>query len=824
MGFTKTSEGRVFFKNADNDDLPKTRSTKPTKDPVMPSDNVQMQTLLLLKSLNTKLQSSKAEGATFKKQLAQYKATIKTLEDKASAQESNYIDLEQKVANKQSEASKKTSRVENSVKNTLKQIEEAKNLVKELERRNAERDGSFETLKEKVALQKSKDDTLLKRQKSLEVQQKAQGEKMVDNVAVYVALTKRVSETETRNEALDNKIEDATSDYLKLDRKIDKAIEDRNRILRKVDRIEQAVLETRDALNAKAMVLLTDQGAVAGVNMPQVNDDILQTDPSVLNRRLQEESLLPWWRRSIRVQGTSLALMMIVVLLLGWILSEAQHPAPITLADNSRAAPPPTISLHTSSPAEQDQNQTNYAQPTQYSDKAYESARETSYENPYDVTPAVGSSFSSHDVNTTSAIQEQAYTHEETAEEIYEKAIQQAAEIPAADSDYGITIHKGYSDEDMSRSDNGNGNAATAHFDNTIDGAETLDIHNDAQMLAALNSDPERVARRLNQIEPESLKIEDRSSPPKAVQQAPKQPEAAPIQIQEKIRPVIDDAYIAALKRRIKPDRNLTDIAKKIENQAFAGVPEAQHDMGAIYVAGHGKIPKNLDKAILWFEEAANNGIANAKYNLGVLHHQGLGVTQSISRAMALYEDAAELGHPEAQYNLGIAHIEGVGVSYNPKRAAYFFQMAANKNVTEAAYNLGLIYENGLLGETRPEDALLWYKAAADQGSPEAQSALDQLATSLGIGIDEVNRIVANLQRAPMHAQINYGGGSASSNAQSYMTSQVQKELMRRGLYPGPVDGMSGPMTMDAIKAFQTAAGLHVNGRPSQELLSYLKR
>ncbi|PCI99496.1 MAG: hypothetical protein COB14_06365 [Alphaproteobacteria bacterium] len=828
MGFTKTSEGRVFFKNADNDDLPKTRSTQPTKDPVMPSDNVQMQTLLLLKSLNTKLKSARSDSTTFKKQLTQYKATIKILEDKTVAQENNYIDLEQKVASKQNEASKKTSRVENSVKNTLKQIEEAKDLVKELERKNAERDGSLEALKDKITEQKSKDDMLLKRQKSIETQQKVQGEKMVDNVAVYVALTKRVSETETRNEALDNKIEDATSDYLKLDRKIDKAIEDRNRILRKVDRIEQAVLETRDALNAKAMVLLTDQGAVAGVNMPQVNDDILQTDPSVLHRRLQEENLLPWWRRSIRIQGTSLALMMIVVLLLGWILSEARHPAPITLANNSRAAMPPTISLHTSSTVDQDQ--TDYARTTQYSDEAYTPTREPSYENPYDVTPTTDSSYDDYTAENT--IQEQVYTREETAEEIYEKAIQQAAEVPATDSDYGITIHKGYSDEDMSRSNNSNQNTATAHSDKTIDGAETLDIHNDTQMLAALNADPERVAQRLNQIEPQSLTTEDRSAPPASTQQAQKRPEATPVQqqVQQQVQkqkttpPVIDGAYIAALKRRIKPDRNLTDIAQKIENQAFAGVPEAQHDMGAIYVAGHGKIPKDMDRAILWFEEAANNGIANAKYNLGVLHHQGLGVTQSIKRAMTLYEEAAELGHPEAQYNLGIAHIEGIGVSYNPKRAAYFFQMAANKDVTEAAYNLGLIYENGLLGETRPEDALLWYKAAADQGSPEAQSALDQLATSLGIGIDEVNRIVANLQRSPAQTKINYGGGSASSSAQNYMTSQVQKELMRRGLYPGPVDGMSGPMTTDAIKAFQTAAGMHINGKPSQELLSYLKR
>lgn len=807
MGFTKTSEGRVFFKSADNDDIPTTHNTLPPKDPVMPGDNMQMQILLLLKSLNTKLKSSKEDSATFKKQLAQYKSTIQTLESKTSTQEANYIDLEQTVANKQNEANKKTSRVEDSVKNTLKQLEEAKDLVKQFERKHEERDGSLETLKEKVAQQKLKNNILLKRQKSLESQQKSQGEKMVDNVAVYVALTKRVSETETRNEALDNKIEETTSEYLKLDRKIDKAIEDRNRILRKIDRIEQAVLETRDALNAKAMVLLTDQGAVTGVNAPQITDNISQTDPTSLNKRLQEEALMPWWRRPVRIQGASLALIMVVVLLLGWIISEAQHPAPMPLPQISRAAPPPTITLHTP-PSTPTQDYDDYAQ-------SYTNTEETSYENPYDVTPATSAYDSTYSATTPA---QQAYTREETAEEIYEKAIQQAVQPPIMEDDYGITIHKGYSDDDFAQS----GNIFPTNTDNVIDSARTLDIHNDEEMLAALDADPERVARRLNQIEPASLTTEDMTETAPPIQQEVKPVKA--IAVKKVIQsPAQNDVYIASLKRRIKPDTNLTDIAKKIEIQAFAGVPEAQHDMGAIYVAGHGQTPKNLDRAILWFQEASDNGIANATYNLGVLHHQGLGVKQNIERAMTLYETAANMGHPEAQYNLGIAHIEGIGVSYNPQRAAHFFEMAAHKDVTEAAYNLGLIYENGLLGETRPEDALLWYKAAADQGSPEAQSALDQLAGSLGIGIEEVNRIVANLRKFSAQKQVNYGGGSTSTSAKSYLISQIQKELMRRGLYPGPVDGMSGPMTTDAIKAFQTAANLNVSGQPSQDLLTYLQ-
>ena len=160
MGFTRTSEGRVFFKNADNDDLQRAGNNDTTSDPVMPGDNTQMQILLLLKSLNTKLKSSKSDQSSFKKQLAGYKATIKNLEEKTSAHETNYIDLEQKVSRKQNEANVKSTRIESSVKKTLTQLDEARKLVQELEEKNKTRDGSLESLKETLLTQKNKDDEI----------------------------------------------------------------------------------------------------------------------------------------------------------------------------------------------------------------------------------------------------------------------------------------------------------------------------------------------------------------------------------------------------------------------------------------------------------------------------------------------------------------------------------------------------------------------------------------------------------------------------------------------------------------------------------------
>ena len=50
----------------------------------------------------------------------------------------------------------------------------------------------------------------------------------------------------------------------------------------------------------------------------------------------------------------------------------------------------------------------------------------------------------------------------------------------------------------------------------------------------------------------------------------------------------------------------------------------------------------------------------------------------------------------------------------------------------------------------------------------------------------------------------------------------VQRELSRLGYRPGPIDGISGPLTRAAIRAFQRDNGLAVDGIASAELLRTL--
>ncbi len=366
--------------------------------------------------------------------------------------------------------------------------------------------------------------------------------------------------------------------------------------------------------------------------------------------------------------------------------------------------------------------------------------------------------------------------------------------------------------------------------------------YSDEQLLAALNNNPEKLASDLNNIEPaKTVEEKNISATPEKVEivTAPVASEPLPVK-----KPLVEnfDAIAfqqnslldqeikketsnQALSKQIKPDNNLPTSVKKIEAEAYAGNAEAQHDLAAIYTAGQG-VTQDFERAGFWFRQAADNGIGNARYNLGVLHHQGLGTERNLDKALYWYREAAKLNHAEAQYNLGIAHIEGIGSDYNPNLAAAFFEKAADNGVMEAAYNLGLIYENGLLGDVKPDDALLWYKIAADQGSPDAKEAMEQLAKNLQIDMKDVEKLVDRMQEINKAVTGRKAGPAQSDlknsslNNQQTLVAQIQEYLMLVGMHPGPADGINGPTTENAIRNYQSANNLQVDGEISKTLLN----
>lgn len=280
-------------------------------------------------------------------------------------------------------------------------------------------------------------------------------------------------------------------------------------------------------------------------------------------------------------------------------------------------------------------------------------------------------------------------------------------------------------------------------------------------------------------------------------------------------------------------DLSLPEQIRPVEDRAFEGIAEAEHDLAALYVAGQAGVAQNYERAAYWFKQAAAQGVANAAYNLGVLYHQGLGVDPDMAAALDWYRRAAQAGHPEAQYNLGIAYIEGIGTRYNPALAAAFFQQAAFGGIVEAAYNLGLILENGLVGEARPVDALRWYRGAAEQGSIEAEKAFAVLTNKIGVDAESAG-LLSNggtlssylgggyAWAANMPADEEISLGSLVPTHEQIVVAQIQEQLRKMRLYNGPQDGVVGAGTVNAIKTYQRDHDLPADGIATSELLSHM--
>ena len=70
--------------------------------------------------------------------------------------------------------------------------------------------------------------------------------------------------------------------------------------------------------------------------------------------------------------------------------------------------------------------------------------------------------------------------------------------------------------------------------------------------------------------------------------------------------------------------------------------------MGVMYAEGDG-VAKDLEEAIKWWRKAADQGDANAQFNLGWAYSNGEGVAKDSEEAAEWFRKAAEQGHAGAQ-------------------------------------------------------------------------------------------------------------------------------------------------------------------------------
>ena len=115
---------------------------------------------------------------------------------------------------------------------------------------------------------------------------------------------------------------------------------------------------------------------------------------------------------------------------------------------------------------------------------------------------------------------------------------------------------------------------------------------------------------------------------------------------------------------------------EKLKLKAEQGDPLIEYMLGTVYFHGLHGVLKNDTEAVKWFRKAADQGILQAQYDLGVMYANGDGVPENDAEAVNWYRKAADSGLVEAQYELARMYYYGGGVPENYVHAYVWLSMA----------------------------------------------------------------------------------------------------------------------------------------------------
>jgi uncharacterized protein len=167
------------------------------------------------------------------------------------------------------------------------------------------------------------------------------------------------------------------------------------------------------------------------------------------------------------------------------------------------------------------------------------------------------------------------------------------------------------------------------------------------------------------------------------------------------------------------------DDAKAVKYYRLAadhGLADAQFNLGVCY-SGKG-VTQDHAQAVKYFRLAADQGDASAQYNLGLCYKKGQGITQDYAQAVKYYHLAADHGLAAAQYNLGVCYYKGHGVIQDYAKAVKYFRLATDQELAAARNDLGLCYKIGHGVIQDDAKAVKYFRLAADQGYAAAQDHL----------------------------------------------------------------------------------------------------
>jgi len=161
------------------------------------------------------------------------------------------------------------------------------------------------------------------------------------------------------------------------------------------------------------------------------------------------------------------------------------------------------------------------------------------------------------------------------------------------------------------------------------------------------------------------------------------------------LRRVAEQGYLAGLPRR-----------------AEAGDATARHHLGVLLLLGGFGIPEDLDdEEALLFKTVLELSAA-------------AGLRGDAAEGVHWLRHAAEQGHANAQFEMGRVYLAGLGTPQDRAESANWYRRAAEQGHTEAQFMLGMAHEL----RNEKDEALRWYRLAAQQGHSRAVRSVALLA------------------------------------------------------------------------------------------------
>jgi hypothetical protein len=194
------------------------------------------------------------------------------------------------------------------------------------------------------------------------------------------------------------------------------------------------------------------------------------------------------------------------------------------------------------------------------------------------------------------------------------------------------------------------------------------------------------------------------------------------------------------------------------------GGPEIQYVVGVTYV--HEGPAQNYAQAAKWYERAAKQGYPDAQFQLGRLYVNGApGVQRNYTVAAQWYLMAAEQNHVGSQSALCGMYALGRGVRQDYSEAASWCKNAANQGDPEAQTALASLYATG---DGVPQDyvlALMWVTIAEPQEGHQAtalRKEIEGAATRDQVSLAQ--KLARAWQPPAANRQLSTNSGTASSD------------------------------------------------------------